>query len=101
MENLTALQEAVKSILESGKKYRSSDNLLYLRVLKLAGVNMDTSIFNFYDHFCDYNVPRFESVARARRKVQELYPELKSEDPVRTWRKENETAFRNYSREGK
>lgn len=101
MDDLTTLQKAVKSILESGKKYRSSDNLLYLRVLKLAGVNMDTSIFNFYDHFCDYNVPRFESVARARRKVQELYPELKSEEPVKKWRKENETAFRKYSREGK
>lgn len=101
MDNLTALQGAVKSLLEADKNLRSSDNLLYLRVLKLAGVNMDTSIFNFYDHFCDYNVPRFESVARARRKVQELYPELKSEEPVRKWRKENETAFRKYSREGK
>lgn len=99
MDDLTELQNKVKEILESGKKYRSSDNLLYLKMLKLSGVNMDTSIFNFYDHFCDYNVPRFESVARARRKVQEHYPELKSDEPVRTWRKENETAFRNYSRE--
>lgn len=101
MDDLTALQNAVKCMLEEDKNLRSSDNLLYLRVLKLAGVNMDTSIFNFYAHFCDYNVPRFESVARARRKVQELYPELKSEEPVRKWRKENETAFRKYSREGK
>ena len=101
MEDLTLLQKIVKSKLESSKKYRCSDNLLYLRILKDFGINMNTSIFNFYDHFCDYNVPRFESVARARRKVQELYPELKSDEPVRRWRKENETAFRKYSREGK
>lgn len=101
MDDLTLLQKIVKIILESDKKYRSSDNLLYLRVLKAFGVNMNTSIYNFYEHFNDYDVPRFESIARTRRKVQELYPELKSEEPVRKWRKENETAFRKYSKEGK
>lgn len=102
MIELNRIQYMVYEILRDNEDCRNSDNWLYLEVLEKHDINvLGMSIDNFFRHFSDYDVPRFESVARARRKVQELYPELKSKEPVRTWRKENETAFRNYSREGK
>lgn len=100
MDNLTKLQSEVKTLLEADKNLRNSDNLLYTKLLsKMDSEVLTLPVSTFYQYFSDYDVPRFESVARARRKVQELYPELKADEPVRSWRRENESAFKNYAKE--
>ena len=89
MDDLRGLEAIVYDILVKKEKCRNSDNLLYIEVM------------DFFAQFSDFNLPRFESVARTRRKIQEWYPDLMSFEDVRRWRKENETAFKKYAKEGK
>ena len=100
MIELTEIQYMVYEILRDNEECRNSDNLLYIEVLKKYNINvMGTSIYSFFNNFSDFSVPRFESVARSRRKVQELLPELGSTESVRKWRKDNESMFREYAKE--
>lgn len=102
MEDLRGLEAQVYDILVKNKDCRNSDNLLYIEILKKNNVNvLNLSVTEFFMHFADYKIPRFESVARTRRKIQEWYPDLMSFEDVRKWRKENETAFREYAKEVK
>ena len=100
MIELNRIQYMVYEILRDNEDCRNSDNWLYLEVLKKHGINvLGMSVDNFFRHFSDYDVPRYETVSRARRKVQELIPELESVESVRKWRHENETRFREFSKE--
>lgn len=98
MDDLKKLEYKVYQMLQKDEDCRNSDNLLYLTYLKDEGIDVKKiSIDSFYSFFADYGVARFESVARARRKIQELYPDLRACEDVRKWRKENETEFREYA----
>ena len=97
--NVTAL---VKSILQEDQRARNSDSLLYLRVLKhieteqrekLNGV----TVFDFLMRLQGNVYPCFESVRRARQKVQRAYPELAASVEVQAYRAENEELFREYA----
>ena len=95
--------DLVKSILEQEQRARNSDSFLYLRVLKhieseqresLNGV----TVFDFLLHLQGKVYPCFESVRRARQKVQRAYPELAASEEVQVYRAENEDLFRAYAR---
>lgn len=102
MADLRKIEEVVRPILEAYPDARNSDNILYGYVIqKYNPMLLNSSVKDYLRYFNDYKVPRFESVARCRRKLQEKNPLLRSAENVREWRKENETSFRNYSREGK
>lgn len=100
LKNTTAL---VKSILEQDKQCRNSDSFLYLKVLTTVaekkGINLDSvSIPLFLLQHHGTNFPIFESVRRARQKVQAAHPELAACETVEGFRAENEAEFRAYAR---
>ena len=100
IKNTTAL---VKYILEEDKKARNSDSFLYFRVLKHIGaannVDLDSmSVFSFLLNLKGSPFPCFESVRRARQRLQEKNPDLAASDEVKAYRDENEAAVREFVR---
>lgn len=93
----------VRSILERDIQCRNSDSLLYLRVLATVGnqkgLDLDEmSVPYFLLNLHGTEFPPFESVRRARQKVQAKYPELAASDKVNGFRAENEKEYRAFAR---
>ena len=104
MKRLKELSKRVKNILEENEIARNSDNVLYLYVLRSYGgengVDIDKmSVPMLLLHCKDMGLPSLESMGRARRKVQELYPELRASGDVQVLKKEQEEAYRQFARE--
>ena len=98
MSEFSKIEDQIKDILEKYPDCRNSDNILYSVYLSRVNPEVNSvSVSDFYKYFNDYNVPRFESIARIRRKVQSEYPELKGCDTVKQWRRENESKFKQYA----
>ena len=103
MDNLNSITRIVKTILQTYPDTRNSDNLLYYHVLKVAGdknkVDIETmSIPTFLLKMKEYGLPPFESVRRARQKIQAAHPELSAKADVEAYRTLNEQAYREYAR---
>lgn len=86
------LYDLVLDVLQNQPKTRSSDKALIWEVLRRQGCLItigssygETTVLN-YDGFLD--APTFESITRARRKVQEIHPELQAVEQVRQVRKD-------------
>ena len=99
LKNTTAL---VKSILEQDKQCRNSDSFLYLKVLSAIGkqkvIDIEKmSVPYFLVNLHGAGLPPFESVRRARQKVQATYPELRACKAVEDFRADNEAQFRAYA----
>ena len=102
LKNTKAL---VKTILEEDQRARNSDSFLYFQVLKKLGKERDfdldfVSVTAFLLNMAEWGFPPFESVRRARQKIQAEYPELSANKKVAEQRAENEQAFRQFAREG-
>lgn len=102
LKNTTAL---VKAILEEDQRARNSDSFLYLQVLIRLGEGKGLDrvlhyVSIFLLHMAEWGFPPFESVRRARQKIQAEFPELSANEKVAEQRKENEEVFREYAREG-
>lgn len=100
LKNTTAL---VKSILEQDKQCRNSDSFLYLKVLtevgKQKGIDIEKmSIPYFLLNLHGAGLPPFESVRRARQKIQAKFPDLAACEAVEAFRAENEAEFRAYAK---
>ena len=100
LKNTTAL---VKSILEQDKQCRNSDSFLYLKVLsevgKQKGIDLEKmSVPYFLLNLHGAGMPPFESVRRARQKIQAAHPELAACERVERFRAENEVQYRAYAR---
>jgi hypothetical protein len=96
LSNTTAL---VKTILDAKPQTRNSDDLLYYEVCVKS--NSDCSYLPFWKVMQNrkaYRIPPFESVRRARQKLQATYPELASDSDVEAQRELNEEVFRDYAR---
>ena len=81
MDNLKTTTDLVKDILERVPEARNSDNVLYYHVLSVIGKrnNIDIesmTIPRFFMNLKKYGFPQFESVRRARQKLQSFHPEL-------------------------
>lgn len=100
LKNTTAL---VKSILENSERCRNSDSFLYFKVVQILGahnnVNIDEiSVPLFMLNMKRLGFPPFESVRRARQKLQKRHPELTACKAVADQRSENEAMFREYAK---
>ena len=100
LKNTTAL---VKSILEQDKQCRNSDSFLYLKVLsvvgKQKGIDLEKmSVPYFLLNLHGAGLPPFESVRRARQKIQQHHPELAACERVEDFRAENEAEYRAFAR---
>jgi hypothetical protein len=56
------------------------------------------TVDEFFSFRKDFGFPCFETVRRARQKLQATYPELKACEEVEAVRSENEEAVRDYAR---
>ncbi len=104
MDNLQKTSRLVLHILETDKQTRNSDSLLYLRVLEHAATHNgcdlhSMSVHHFLMYKNDYPfLPWFETVRRARQKIQHNFPHLAACGRVGAMREVNEQEFRAYAK---
>lgn len=101
MIRLRDVSAEVKAVLCEVPQSRSNDCYLYLHVLlrfaKRQGVKLQgMTISEFLLRRAELNLPNFESVRRARQKLQVRYPELVACDKVQGYRLQNELVYRNF-----
>ena len=100
---LKTTKALVKTILEQDQRARNSDSFLYLKVLDVFAKknNMDMNkvpVTLFLVKMSAWGFPPFESVRRARQKLQNDHPELRASDDVQASREENETVYLDFAR---
>lgn len=103
MKDLKTTTALVRSILEEDEKARNSDSYLYLQVLNTVAnkKHIDLSKIHVVDFLLNLSkspFPPFESVRRARQKLQKKNPHLAPCKAVEKLRAENEEAFLEYAR---
>ena len=103
MNNLKTTTELVKEVLIAQPKARNSDSYLYYCVISIIGrrngIDIDAmSIPSFLLNMKQNNMPAFETVRRARQKIQHDHPELAACEEVEVRRMLNEKKFRDYAR---
>jgi len=96
--------DLVKNILQAYPQTRNSDNELYFRVCDAIGKQTGVDIHRmsmpmFFLHIAEYGFPSYETVGRARRKLQANHPELCGNSNVEAQRMLNEQVFRDYGRQ--
>lgn len=102
-KDLNKVSKIVKAVLEEDERARNSDSRLYREVIAYIGMNKGIdvgamTVTYFLEHLNELGFPKFETVSRARRKVQEQHPELAGCDAVEAQRVINERVFRDYAR---
>ena len=96
LQTITAI---VKDILVNDPQSRNSDEYLYLKVCaKVSGMCMNLPFWKVFLNRKEYGLPPFETVGRARRKLQETHPEFAGNSTVEAHRMLNEEVFRDYAR---
>ena len=92
-------QNIVKEILETNETARNSDMALYIKVCeKINPLVLSKPFWVVLLSLKEYNLPSIETVGRARRKLQETFPELAGDANVTEQRMLNEEAFKEYAR---
>lgn len=95
-QEIKKVHSMVKDILIKSVKARNSDAYLYCKVLEKIGKGLSQMPFDTI--IMDSELPKYDTVTRARRKIQEKNPELQGDERVTKCRKENEEVFKEYSR---
>ena len=103
MGNLKSVAKIVHKVLEKDKKARNSDSYLYFRVLGILGQQRGMNVTmlpvsTFLINMNEWGFPPFESVRRARQKVQAQYPDLAPCKRVSEMRSENEEEYREFAK---
>ena len=102
MTDLKQTSKLVKSILTDNPRTRNSDSFLYLQVLRHYAERTgnpvhEMSVQAFLFYMGELGVPPFETVRRARQKIQRKHPELAANATVTQMRQENEAAYYAYA----
>lgn len=96
LQTITAI---VKDILVNDPDARNSDEYLYCKVCqKVGGIFVTLPFWKVFLNRKEYGLPPFETVGRARRKLQETHPELAGNSTVEAHRMLNEEVFKDYAR---
>lgn len=95
MNNLRNMTELVRIVLEQQPETRSSDNLLYIEVLRRCTNQqvLNMPVWMFYTNLTEWHLPSIETVGRCRRKAQQENPHLKATAEVQDWRNDKEAEF--------
>jgi len=89
----------VKDILIKNPLTRDSDPHLYIEVMMRLNPNATKMPFAMVlRNLTDLGLPLYDTVTRARRKVQAEYPELQGTERVKKFRAELEEEYKEYSR---
>lgn len=98
MDDMKTLSARVKGILEKYPQTRNSDDMLYVKIVETYDSNaLNRPFFEVMVRMGELSIPHYESVSRARRKMQEQHPELSAIPEVEYEREKNEKAFRDYA----
>lgn len=99
MNKLYKTEGLVEKVLKENIDTRNDDFTLIFRVYK--EINEDLVLRElFFQVMLDhkkYNLPSFSSITRARRKLQNKYPELKPKKEVQEIRDKEEMNYFNYA----
>lgn len=78
---ITKISDTVERLLRENESYRENDQLLWARIIQdmYGGVAMlqAMSAYELLRKFTKGELPSYESVSRAARKVREQHPELR------------------------
>ena len=96
---LKKMEPIVKKVLENVEESRKDDFVLYGLVLLNIGYDLNVKLGNFLVDAKDNKVPSFAGVVRCRRRIFELYPELKDKETTEI-RKQQELECIEYARGG-
>ena len=97
MSRVRDVAPKVRSIMELYPKTRSNDRLLIREVYtKCYSVNFWSS---FGEVLGRDDLPSFESIRRARQRIQSLYPELRADAETEALREAEEAEYRNFAQE--
>lgn len=104
MDNIRATANLVKKMLQDYPITRLNDEYLYFEICSDILKRQDRDIKGFtlenaLLHRKMYDLPKFETVRRARQKIQASCPELASTDYVSNLRAQREQDYRAYALE--
>ena len=89
----------VRDILEQDIRARNSDDYLYYMVCtRINEIMVHLPFWKVLLNRKEYKFPSFESVGRARRHLQNKFPELSADADVEAQRELNEEVFRDYAK---
>lgn len=99
---LSTVKELVRFILATDSHSRNSDSYLYLKVIELQAKEKKidlrfSSVRWFFLNSGAKGFANYESVRRARQKIQAECPELMGSERVQAMRRENEAVFREWA----
>lgn len=102
LQELRTVKEIVRFVLITDRKARNSDSYLYLKVIEHQAIQNQTdlrlvSVVSFFRNLNENGFAKFESVRRARQKLQAEFPELMGSEEVEAARRENEAVFREWA----
>ena len=101
MKDIKKISRVVFMILTKNPAARDSDNTLYEEVCTFYNPHAMNSPFGYVlSHSKDLGIPKFESVRRARQKIQEKHEDLRSCKAVEDEKYESWKAVREYVSEG-
>lgn len=75
LDKIISIMDRVKELLEKYPHLRDSDNKLVANIWNQE--KQDTDAFGFLQLYADGKITPADSITRARRKLQELHPELR------------------------
>ena len=84
------IAEKVKTILETNMEARDSNESLYLSYIGELGYGADNTYGEIINAVKTQIIPPISSVARASRKCQQLYPELRGKNYIKRYNKQME-----------
>lgn len=104
-ENLPRVTKTVEYYLRKNKQSRASDDFLYMCIVRdicrIKGIPFrELTFMDVMEKRAELNIPKYESVRRARQKLQETYPELNPTKKVKQAREELEEEYRKWVQKG-
>lgn len=103
IKDISSIKDLIEVILTENTAARNSDNYLYYMVLKHVAAEkgidlLSMTVPTFLIQMKQYGFPGFETVRRARQKLQAEQPELSAVGTVEEERMANEEIFRVFAR---
>lgn len=98
MKKLETIENEVKKILDKDIRARKDDMYLYYKYCTRI-LNDNAFVQLFWNRYlrAEYKIPAFESVSRARRKLQQEYEYLRPEKKVQDARTNKEADYIRYA----
>ena len=98
MATLKKVESAVKAVLIAHPDARDDDFILINRVYQRFKFDVGSTYFDtVMSNAKKYRLPSFESITRARRKLQAEYPELRASQQEQAIRRYEQETFRDYA----